>query len=129
MIRVLTSVLVLSVLYPNTLTAQDLLLDNAWIVNPRDQSVTRGSLLISDGRIVGPSTGVPDGFQGRIIDLSGKWVIPSLNDMHTHSFGNMAPGSPPDFPGTPCHCQAISVRWCDGIPRPVCSRGRDTWST
>lgn len=43
-----------------------------------------GTVLIEDGRIaaVGDSVPIPDG--ARIIDASGKWVLPGLFDSHAH---------------------------------------------
>jgi len=72
---------------------QELLLQNAQIVDPAAQKISRGHILIRDGKIAQILTAVPKGFKGEPIDLAGKWVIPGLNDMHVHSFGNMAPGN------------------------------------
>jgi len=72
---------------------QDLLLQNAQIVDPAAQKTHRGHILIRDGKIAQILAAVPKSFKGEQIDLAGKWVIPGLNDMHVHSFGNMAPGN------------------------------------
>ena len=80
--------------------AQELLLTNAHIVDPKARKVRTGALLIRDGVIVGTPSRAPRNFSGQILYLKGKWIIPGLNDLHTHSFGNppfMADG---DTPGT-----------------------------
>lgn len=38
-------------------------------------------------------------FEGEVLDLQGKWVIPGLNDLHTLAYGNMAPDGVFDSPG------------------------------
>jgi len=73
--------------------SQELLLQNAQIIDPAAQKVSRGHILIRDGKIEKILNTVPKSFKGEQIDLAGKWVIPGLNDMHVHSFGNMAPGN------------------------------------
>jgi len=73
--------------------SQNLLLQNAQIVDPAAQKISRGHILIRDGKIAQILAAVPKGFKGEQIDLAGKWVIPGLNDMHVHSFGNVAPGN------------------------------------
>ncbi len=85
----------------STAAGQDLFMTNAAIVDPAAKEVRLGNLFIENGIIVGSPTSPPAGFAGRIIDVSGKWVIPGLNDLHTHSYGNMAPGNAFDGPGTP----------------------------
>ena len=76
-----------------TVFSQDLLLQNAQIVDPAAQKISRGHILIHNGKIVQILTAVPKDFKGEQVELAGKWVIPGLNDMHVHSFGNMAPGN------------------------------------
>lgn len=79
------------------LAADELLLVNAHIVDPETREVREGALLIRDGVIVAAPAEAPKDFGGRVLDLKGKWVIPGLNDLHVHSFGNL----PTDFaPGT-----------------------------
>ena len=72
---------------------QALLLENARIVDPASQSVQSGHLLIQDGRIEAILESAPLDFGGQRIDIQGKWVIPGLADMHTHSFGNASPAA------------------------------------
>ncbi|MGH7601618.1 MAG: amidohydrolase family protein, partial [bacterium] len=73
--------------------SQDLLLQNTQIVDPAAQKVSRGSILIRSGKIEQILNAAPKNFAGEKIDLAGKWVIPGLNDMHAHSYGNLAPGN------------------------------------
>lgn len=80
--------------------AQELLLLGANIVDPRARTIRKGNLLIRDGVIVATPATPPRGFTGQRIDLAGKWVIPGLNDMHVHSFGNPPFGPESDTPGT-----------------------------
>ncbi len=80
--------------------AQDLYLVNGRIVDPATRDVRTANLLIRDGVIVGEQAEPPAEFSGDRIDITGKWVIPGLNDLHTHSYGNMAPGRVMDGVGT-----------------------------
>lgn len=80
--------------------AQDLFLTNTRIVDPAAEEVREGNLLIVGGAIVGEVAAPPADFTGTTLDLTGKWVIPGLNDLHTHSYGNMAPGNAFDAPGS-----------------------------
>jgi imidazolonepropionase-like amidohydrolase len=85
----------------DSVAAQGLFLTNARIVDPETGEVRSGSLLIVDGVIAGSPEGAPAGFAGQTIDLEGRWVIPGLNDLHTHSYGNGAPGGAGESVGTP----------------------------
>lgn len=80
--------------------AQDLVLTNGRIVDPATKSITAGALWIRDGRIAGRGEQPPGDAPGERIDLHGRWIIPGLNDIHTHSFGNAAPGGVSDGGGT-----------------------------
>ncbi len=80
--------------------AQDLFIANARIVDPIAEEVREGTLLIVDGIIVGSPEEAPGDFTGPTLDAQGKWIIPGLTDLHTHSYGNMAPGNAFDGPGT-----------------------------
>lgn len=80
--------------------AQDLLLKNAHIVDPATRQVTSGSIVIHNGTIAQITADAPAGFTGTVVDAGGKWVIPGLNDMHVHSFGNVGPGNQMQLMGT-----------------------------
>lgn len=61
-----------------------LLLENARLIDPANGVDRLGSLLIVDGRCqtVAPETSLPANTER--IDLSGKWLLPGLIDMHVH---------------------------------------------
>ncbi|HVZ40540.1 MAG TPA: CIA30 family protein [Candidatus Kapabacteria bacterium] len=82
------------------LHAQDLLLKNAWLVDPVRRTVERGSIVVHNDMIDRVLAVAPEEFDGRVIDLAGKWVMPALHDMHVHSFGNLAPGNQMQMLGT-----------------------------
>jgi imidazolonepropionase-like amidohydrolase len=98
--------LLAAMLHPVAAAAQELLLVNARIVDPETRTVREGALHIRDGVIVDAPATPPLPFTGEVVDLKGKWVIPGLNDLHVHSFGNISPARDGDFPGTP----AIALR-------------------
>lgn len=92
--------LALTLAFPAGAPAQDLFLTHARIVDPAAEEIREGNLLILEGRIVGSPEEAPADFTGETIDLGGRWVIPGLVDLHTHSYGNAAPGGAADFVGT-----------------------------
>lgn len=71
--------------------AQDILLENARLVDPASRSVQQGVIILNGDRIKEVRSERPANFEGEVIDLGGKWVMPGLNDMHVHSYGNMGP--------------------------------------
>lgn len=81
--------------------AEDLLLTGAHVIDPESREVHVGNLLIRDGKIAGHPDGQPAGFDGRVIKLDGKWLMPAFVDLHTHSFGDAVPGDRPEGLGTP----------------------------
>ncbi len=80
---------------------QDLFLTGGRLVDPATQTVERANLLIEGGRIAGRPAKAPEGFAGETLDVTGKWILPGLHDLHTHSYGNQAPGRKMEFLGTP----------------------------
>jgi dihydroorotase len=62
--------------------AASLLLKNGRIIDPVNKLDRSGDLLIVDGHIVDPASGVPSDVQE--IDARGCWVVPGLIDMHVH---------------------------------------------
>jgi imidazolonepropionase-like amidohydrolase len=73
------------------LPAQDLFIAGARLVDPAARTVRDGNVLIRDGVIAGFPAAPPAGFRGAVLDAGGRWVMPALADMHTHSVGNFAP--------------------------------------
>lgn len=71
--------------------AQDLYLTNARVVDLERRSIDRRNVLIRGGTIAGFPATAPAGFGGRTLDVGGRFVLPALSDMHTHSVGNFAP--------------------------------------
>ena len=92
---------ILLVALPWPLAGQDLFLTNGRIVDPRSETVVQGNLLIEGGVIRGMPAEAPQSFRGDTVDLRGLWVIPGLNDLHTHSALNQAPGGAVQRVGTP----------------------------
>lgn len=68
-----------------------LLLTNARLVDPEAKTVDRGALRIDGERIAAVLDEAPPNFDGRTLDLNGKWVLPGLVDAHVHSWGNTGP--------------------------------------
>lgn len=79
--------------------AQDMALVDATVLNPENETVTTGVLVIRDGRIVELANALPDAFPGQVLDLQGRVVMPALADLHTHSFGNNSPAGVPQVLG------------------------------
>ncbi|MGI9629317.1 MAG: amidohydrolase family protein, partial [Longimicrobiales bacterium] len=89
--------------------AQDVLLTSVQIVDPALETVVEGSVLVQDGLIaqIGAGVEAPEGT--RTLDLAGRWVIPGLFDLHTHSFGNFAIGGAPEMLG-PLGVAGVAMR-------------------
>ena len=68
-----------------------LLLTNARLVDPEAKTIERGALRIDGERIAAVLDEAPARFDGRTLDLSGRWVLPGLVDAHVHSWGNTGP--------------------------------------
>ena len=77
-------------------SAGSLLLTNARIVDPARRIELSGHVLIQDARVVDVIQGTPARFDGEVVDLAGKYLIPGLVDAHVHSGGNRAPVGAPD---------------------------------
>ena len=67
------------------LAAQDLYIRNARISTRRLEPEVTGNILIQGGVITGFPKEKPGGYRGPELDAGGRWVIPALTDMHTHS--------------------------------------------
>ena len=84
---------------PAAALGQDIGFENARIVDPAKREVIGGAILVRNGTIVAVRPALPADFQGTRVDLEGRWVIPGLVDMHTHSFGNGSPAGAPQVMG------------------------------
>jgi dihydroorotase len=63
-----------------------LLIKGGRIIDPAGNRDETGSVVLEHGRVkdVIPGNEAPQGFEGRVIDASGRWVVPGLIDMHVH---------------------------------------------
>jgi imidazolonepropionase-like amidohydrolase len=100
LIVLLASILLASISAPVAAAEapEELYLVNARLVDPATRQVREGNLLIREGVIVSTPATAPADFTGRTLDLRGKWVIPGLIDLHTHTYGNMDPTGLHDRP-------------------------------
>jgi imidazolonepropionase-like amidohydrolase len=87
--------------------AQELLLTNANIVDPKTEQIRQGHLLIENEIITATLQTIPENFTGQIIDIKDKWIIPGLNELHTHAGGNRAPGRVSEHFGTTATVQLL----------------------
>jgi imidazolonepropionase-like amidohydrolase len=71
-------------------TAADLLLKNVNIVDVESENIKTSDVLISNGLIAKIEEAGTLSCQCETYDLSGKYLIPGLNDMHTHAYGNIS---------------------------------------
>lgn len=79
------------VLVSQTATAQNLYIANARVLDVGARTESTRNVLIRDGRLAGFPASKPTDFNGPVIDAGGRWVMPALSDMHTHSVGNFMP--------------------------------------
>ncbi|MFK7922661.1 MAG: CIA30 family protein [Bacteroidia bacterium] len=79
------------------LSAQDLLLENASVLNPETQTTESVHLWLKDGKIHQRLKKSPTTFEGERIDLSGQFIVPAFVDLHTHSWGNAGVGGQMEF--------------------------------
>ena len=71
--------------------AQDLYITNARVLDVRARTEDARNVLIQGGVIVGFPASRPRDYKGPVFDAGGRWVMPALSDMHTHSVGNFMP--------------------------------------
>jgi imidazolonepropionase-like amidohydrolase len=74
-------------------SAQNLYITNARVLNVGARTESTQNVLLRDGKIAAFPPSRPQDFQGPVIDAGGRWVMPALSDMHTHSVGNFMPPS------------------------------------
>ncbi|MFT4713385.1 MAG: imidazolonepropionase-like amidohydrolase [Candidatus Azotimanducaceae bacterium] len=100
-------VFIISLNWANQGYAKALLLSNVQIVDPAAQEIRQGHLLIVDNLVRGTLDQVPADFEGEILDLKGKWVMPGLNELHTHSGGNRGLNGASESIGTPAIAERL----------------------
>ena len=62
-----------------------MLIKGGRIVDPASGLDEVGHLVLKDGKVEGVVRGDPPaGFEGRVVDAGGKWVVPGLVGMHVH---------------------------------------------
>jgi dihydroorotase len=63
-----------------------LLIKGGRVIDPAGGRDETGCLVLENGAVKDfvPGDQAPKGFEGRVIDASGKWVVPGLVDMHVH---------------------------------------------
>src|SRR5262245_44839833 len=74
-----------------TATAQNLYITGARVLDVGTRSESTRNVLVRDGKLAGFPATKPSDFTGPVIDAGGRWVMPALSDMHTHSVGNFMP--------------------------------------
>ena len=89
--RIVLSILVVS--WAFDADAQNLVVTNARIIDGTGRVIDRGSVVVQDGRIVSVAAGAVARVRGaRVIDASGRTVVPGFIDAHRHVIrGDAAP--------------------------------------
>ena len=77
--------LVAAAFVPAALTAQDVAIRNATIITIANGDIANGTVVVRNGKItaVGANVAVPAGI--RVIDGTGKYVMPGIIDAHSHA--------------------------------------------
>ena len=72
-----------------------LCLEGGTVVDPRDGSMIRATVVVEGGRIVSVGAGSPNtGPSADTIDARGKYIVPGYNDMHSHVLEMDDPAGP-----------------------------------
>ena len=80
-----------ALVYTHAADAQDLYISNARVLDVGARVQSTRNILIRDGKLAGFPATRPSDFSGPVLDAGGRWVMPALSDMHTHSVGNFTP--------------------------------------
>jgi imidazolonepropionase-like amidohydrolase len=81
---------------PPTAATVETLIKNATILTASHGTIQNGSILIRDGRIAAVGKDIkPRDPNARVIDATGKWVMPGIIDCHSHTAidGNVNEGT------------------------------------
>ena len=83
-----------------TPTPKEVLIKNATILTITKGTIKNGSVLIRDGKIAAVGTNVTASPQAKVIDATGKFVMPGIIDAHSHlaAGGGINEGSSPVTP-------------------------------
>ena len=83
--RILTSIALAAWVLPAALAAQDVAIRNATIITIANGDIPNGTIVVRGGKItaVGANVTVPTGV--RVIDGTGKFVMPGIIDAHSHA--------------------------------------------
>ncbi len=73
------------------LPSGELLLVDARLVDPHADAVRTGALLLRGDTIAAVLDAPPAEYDGPVLDLAGRYVLPGLLDLHVHSYGNLSP--------------------------------------
>ena len=80
--------------FPQTTTAQNLVVTNARILDGKGGVIDRGSVVVRDGKIVSVSSGAATNVDGaQTIDAQGRTLMPGFIDAHRH----IAQGDPAEW--------------------------------
>ncbi len=81
--------------------AQDLVLKGGTILTITKGTIENGTVVIQDGKItaIGKNINIPSGI--KVIDVTGKYIMPGLIDSHTHIAFDMGDGNEVSNPVTP----------------------------
>lgn len=71
--------------------ANEALLVGGTIVDPLTRTTVASNVHIRGQDIVDIVDGIPTGFSGEMIDVSGKWITPGFVDTHVHAYGDPSP--------------------------------------
>jgi len=83
--RILNTLTIALLCAPGVVAAQDLAIRNATLITIANGDIQAGTIVVRGGKItaVGASVAIPAGM--RVIDGTGKFVMPGLIDAHSHA--------------------------------------------
>ncbi len=99
--RKILYLLTVFILIAVNVAAQDLALKGGTILTITKGTIENGTVVIQEGKItaVGKNINIPSGI--KVIDVTGKYVMPGLIDSHTHIAFDMGDGNEVSSPVTP----------------------------